>query len=57
MNGRDENLRQVLDMFFCFHTAAFHTAGQPSERLRQVFLQICPEGVGGPTPLQLIHIL
>lgn len=57
MNGRDENLRQVLDMFFCFHTAAFHTAGHPSERLRQVFLQGCPERVGGPAPLQLIHIL
>lgn len=57
MDGRDQNLRQVLDMLFRFHAAALHTAGHAAERLRQVVLQSCPERVGGPAPPQLVHVL
>lgn len=57
VQGRDQDLRQMLDVLFCFLAALHHTAGHALQRLRQLLLQLPPPGVGGAVLLQVVHIL
>lgn len=57
VQGGDQDLRQMVNLLVCFFAALLHAAGHALQRLRQLFLQACPLGVGGAVLLQLIQIL
>ena len=57
VQGRGQDLRQMLVVLFGFLTAAFHTAAHGLQGFPQVPLWPCPLDIHGAILLQLIQIL
>lgn len=57
MQGRDQRVRQVLDVLLRLLAALLHAAGHAPQGLRQRLLQVGPMRVGGAVLLQLLQVL